>query len=113
MDENFLKNFLVIYYSSISAQEQMDVSPEEKKKGMESRFSWMKNVDKGLVEGERPLVNGMRYIQDDASQSKMNLNGYSILQAENWQDLEELVKGKPHFIIPDARIKVFEMISMM
>ena len=108
-----MKKFLVLYFSSISAQEQMDVSPEEKEKGMEPWLAWMEKVDKGLVDGGSPLVTGMRYTKDDTSHSKMNLNGYSILQAENWQDLEELVKGHPHFMIPDASIEVFEMISMM
>lgn len=91
----------------------MDVSIDEKKKGMEPWFAWMKKVDKGLVDGGSPLVNGMKYTKDETSHSKMNLNGYSILQAETWQSLKELIKQHPHYMIPGASIEVFEMLSMM
>ena len=108
-----MKKFLILYLSPTTAQEQMDVSPEEKQKGMEPWLAWMKKVDTDLVDGGNPLVNGMRYTKDDTSHSRMKLNGYSILQAENWQDLEELIKDHPHFMIPNASIEAFEMISMM
>ena len=108
-----MKKFLILYTSPLSAQEQMDVSPEEMKKGMEPWLAWMKKAKKGLVDGGIPLVNGMHFTKDDVAHSKMQVNGYSIMQAVNWEDLKALIVDHPHYMVPNASIEVFEMMSMM
>ena len=107
-----MKKFLVLYTAPVTAQEQMDVSPEEMKKGMEPWYAWFKKVGKALVDGGTPLVNGMHYTKDDVSHSKVEVTGYSIVQAENWEDLKELIANHPHYMVPKASVEVFEMMSM-
>lgn len=107
-----MKKFLVLYVAPVSAEEQMDVSPEEMKKGMEPWYAWFKKMGKALIDGGTPLVNGMHYTKVDVAHSKMEVTGYSILQADNWEDLKELINAHPHYMVPNASIEVFEMMSM-
>ncbi len=108
-----MKKFLILYTAPVTAQEQMDVSPEEMKKGMEPWFTWFKKMGKTLIDGGTPLVNGMHFTKDDVSHGKTEITGYSIVQAENWEDLKELIVDHPHYMVPNASIEVFEMMPMM
>ena len=70
-------------------------------------------MGKALVDGGTPLVNGMHFTKDDVSHGKTEITGYSIVQAENWEDLKELIVDHPHYMVPNSGLEVFEMMPMM
>ena len=107
-----MKKYMILYMGPVSAEEQMTVSEEEKKKGMEPWLDWFKKLGKSLVEGGTPLVNGMRFTKDDLVHTKMEVTGYSVVQADDWEALKVLLVDHPHYLIPDGSLEVFEMMPM-
>lgn len=109
-----MKKFIVFYYAPASAVEQMTkASPEEMKKGMEPWMEWAKRVGSGLVELGTPLGNGHKVTKSGATASNSQVNGYSILQAEDMDAAVEMLKGHPHLDWAEGcEIEVYESFPM-
>ena len=107
-----LKNFMVLYMAPVSAEAQMNVSPEEMKKGMEPWVAWFKKGGKAFVDAGTPLGNGMHFTKKAGTKSKTEVTGYSIVQAENMDAVKAMLADSPHFMMPKASIEVFEMMPM-
>jgi hypothetical protein len=107
-----LKKFMVLYMAPVSAEAQMNVSPEEMKKGMEPWLAWFKKAGKTLVDAGTPLGNSMHFTKRGGSKGKTEVTGYSIVQAENMDAVKAMITDNPHFMMPKASIEVFEMMPM-
>jgi hypothetical protein len=108
-----MKKFMILYMAPISAEEQMNVSPEEMKKGMEPWIVWIKKMGKALDEGGTPLVNGIHFTKNRESKGKTEVTGFNILRAKDMDEVKMMLTDHPHFIVPEASIEVFEMMPMM
>ncbi len=92
-----MKQFVVIYYAPQSAMEKMhSMSPEDMKKGMEPWMKWAEKCGEHLVDMGAPLGIGQHIDPSGITSSKTEASGYSILQADNMAEAEELLKGHPH-----------------
>ena len=111
-----MKKFLVLYHAPIDAMQQMtNVSQEEQAKGMEAWMQWAKKSGDKLIELGAPLTNGQVLSPDGSvGSSSKEVCGYSILQAENMDEAEELLKGHPHIAgwDPKATIEVHETMAL-
>jgi hypothetical protein len=96
----------------ITAEKQMNVSPEDMKKGMEPWLTWFKKCGKALVDGGTPLGNGIHFTKRGSSKGKTEVTGYSIVQAEDIDAVKALLANHPHFVLPKASIEVLEMMPM-
>ena len=97
----------------VSAEAQMNVSPEEMKKGMEPWLAWFKKGGKAFVDTGTPLANGIHFTKTKSSKGTTEVTGYSIMQAENIDAVKAILANSPHFMILKASIEVFEMMPMM
>ena len=106
------KRFLIIYHSPIDAMTQMANSkPEEMEKGMAMWNAWAKRAGSQLTDLGAPLVNGKRLHSDGSSApSSRDVTGYSLLEAEDWDELVDLLSAHPHISgwHPEATIEVHE-----
>ena len=106
------KRFLIIYHVPIEAMEQTaNVSPEEQAAGMALWQAWAERCGLNLIDLGAPLMNGKSVnAKGDASPSKKEVTGYSLLQAEDWEEVMDLLEGHPHISgwHPDATIEVHE-----
>lgn len=96
----------------ISAEQQMNVSPEEMKKGMEPWMAWFKKAGKAIVDMGAPLGNGMHYTKTATTKSKSEVAGYSIVQADNIDAVKAMIADNPQFMLPKASIEIFEIMPM-
>ncbi len=108
-----LKKFVVLYMSPVSAEAQMNVSPEEMKKGMEPWLAWYKKAGKAIVDQGAPLGMGSCFDKKGSSATKSQVTGYSIVQAKDMEAVKGMVSNHPHLMMPKASIEVFEMMPMM
>jgi len=106
------KRFLIIYHAPIDAMAQTaNASPEDMEKGMAMWKAWAKRAGSKLTDLGAPLVNGKRLHSNGSSApSNRDVTGYSLLEADNWEELEDLLSGHPHISgwHPGATIEVHE-----
>jgi hypothetical protein len=110
------KRFLIIYHAPMDAMAQTaDVSPEQQAAGMALWNAWAERVADNLVDFGAPLVNGKRLTAEGSStRSEKEVSGYSLLQAEDWEEIMNLINGHPHLSgwHPEATIEIHETMTM-
>ena len=107
-----MKKFMILYMAPVAAEVQMNVSPEEMKKGMEPWLAWFKKSGKAIVDNGGPLGKGIHLSKSGSSKVKTEVTGYSFVQAEDMEAVKAMLNGHPHFMLPKASIEVFEFMPM-
>jgi hypothetical protein len=107
-----MMKFIVLYMAPVSAEAQMNVSPEEMKKGMEPWMAWYKKFAKEIVDQGAPLGKGISLDKKGSSIGKTQVTGYTIVQAKDMDAAKAMMTGHPHLIMPKASIEIFEMMAM-
>lgn len=105
---------MVLYLAPEGALDKMkNASPEEMKKGMETWMEWAKKLGEKLVDFGMPLGFGQKMTKEGATSNQSNINGFSILQAENMEEAKELLKDHPHLSwVEGSEIEVYEFLPM-
>jgi hypothetical protein len=103
---------MILYLAPISAEVQMNVSPDEIKKGMEPWFAWYKKCGKAIIDTGAPLGNGVCVDKKGTAKSQTEVTGYSILQAKDLNAAKEMVKDHPHLMMPKSSIEILEIMPM-
>jgi len=107
-----MKKFMILYLAPVAAEEQMKVSPEEMKKGMEPWMAWFNKVGKAIVDNGGPLGNGVHFTNKGSSKGQTQVTGYSIVQAKDMEAVKAMLTNHPHLMMPKASIEVLEMMPM-
>jgi hypothetical protein len=87
-------------------------SPEEMKKGMEPWMAWFKKCEKSIVDNGNMVGNGTNFTKNRSSKGKTEVDGYSIIQAEDMEGVKKIIANHPHYMMPKASIEVLEIIPM-
>ena len=77
--------------------------------------AWAERMGGKLIDLGAPLINGKRLTSEGSSSpSTKEVAGYSLLQAEDWEELMDLLEGHPHLSgwHPEATIEVHETMIM-
>jgi hypothetical protein len=113
--ENPMKKFVVLYMASGPEFQKMmkNSTPEQQKKGMDAWMKWMNANKTSIVEGGAPLGKTKRVDSNGASNTKNEIGGYSVVQAES-HDAATKIFGKdhPHLQMPGAWIEIIEIMPM-
>jgi YCII-related domain-containing protein len=113
--ENPMKKFMALYMASGPQFEKMmkDSTPEQRKKGMDAWMKWMNANEASIVEGGAPLGKTKRVDSKGASNTKNEIGGYSVVQAES-HDAATKIFGKdhPHLQMPGAWIEIMEIMPL-
>ncbi len=109
---DFLTKYMILYMAPLSAEAQMNVSPEEMKKGMEPWLAWQKKNGKAIVDMGAPLGKGTCFDKKSSSKGKTEVPGYTIIEAKDTNALKKIIDNHPHFMLPKASIEVLEIMPM-
>lgn len=89
-----MAKFILLYKGPATPAEQM--TPEQSQAAMGNWKTWMDKVGTHLVDMGQPMDgNGRSVVDDGSSGSAEQLNGYSIIEADNMDAAVELVDGHP------------------
>jgi hypothetical protein len=108
-EEDPMKKFMVLYMATGPEFEKMmkNSTPEQQKKGMDAWMKWMNANKASIVEGGAPLGKTKRVDSNGASNTKNEIGGYSVVQAESHDAASKkkrLPKIAPVHAMPSALI---------
>ena len=110
-----MKKFMVLYMANAADFERMmkESTPEQQKKGMEGWMKWMGDHKASLVDHGAPLGKTKRVDAKGASDTKNEVCGYSIVQAESADAATKIFgKDQPHLQVPGAWIEIVEIMQL-
>ena len=90
-----------------------NATPEQHQKGMDAWMTWMSANKASLVDGGAPLGKTKRVDANGAKDTKNEVGGYSVVQAES-HDAAAKIFGKdhPHLQMPGAWIEIVEIMPI-
>jgi|SRR5581483_4917904 len=104
-----MKKFLVLYRSTVSAQEQMaKTTPDQGKKVMEQWMAWSQKAGSQIVDMGSPTMN-VGTIGGAAAPGFVG--GFSILQGETADHVKKALDGHPH-LSGGGTIEVLEFLPI-
>jgi hypothetical protein len=105
-----MARFLVLYRAPVSAREQMtNVTPEQAQAGMDLWQAWAGRAKAAIVDLGAPLGDAALVGNGEAHD---DIVGYSILQADSPDALQEILRDHPHFHTPEGQVEVHEMLPV-
>jgi hypothetical protein len=115
-----MKKFLAIYLGSPSAFEKagwntMDEAKRKKLEasGMKAWGDWMVAHQAATVESGGPLGKTKRTAAQGVSDTKNNMTGYIVIQAESHDAAARMFEHHPHFsIFPGDSVEIMECLPI-
>ncbi|RPI43544.1 MAG: hypothetical protein EHM46_03900 [Bacteroidetes bacterium] len=112
-----MKKFMLHYMAPVDAIEGMSqVPPEQREEGMKAWYTWRDSVGDKLLDLGSPLGPGTNF--DGSGKTGGNgpdiiVAGYSFIQANDMEEVKDLVKGHPHLGWHErCSINIYECIEM-
>lgn len=87
-------------------------TPEQQKASMDTWMAWGKAHEKDLVEMGTPVGRNKRLTASGATDTRNEVGGYSIVQAESQDAAAKLFSDNPHLQMPGTYIEIMECMSM-
>ena len=110
-----MKKFMVLYMAPSAQFEQMmkNATPEQQQKGMDAWMKWMNANKASLADGGAPLGKTKRVDANGTKDTKNEVGGYSIVQAESHDAAAKMFgKDHPHLHVPGAWIEIVEIMQI-
>jgi hypothetical protein len=110
-----MKKFFALFQipASIMQDWKKNTKPEEMKAASEKMMlaweTWTKAHQKNLVDRGAPLGKTKRVTANGISDSRNDLNWYSIIEAESHDAAARMFLDNPHLQIPQAFIEIMEI----
>jgi hypothetical protein len=108
-----MAKFMVLYRSSVSAQEQMaSASPEQAQAGMDMWMRWAEKAGPAVVDLGSPLGSSRLIPSGADGQTGTPIGGFSVLEADSADAVTALLEDHPHLQSPGGVIEVLDYLQM-
>ncbi len=112
-----MKKYLAVFVAPLAAYDKMKEemhtqSPEKKEEHMKEWQEWMKRHPDVLVDPGAPVGAAKRVTEEGVSDTRNEIGGYMIIQAESADAAAAVFADSPHFGVADGAIEVMEMMEM-
>ncbi len=109
-----MSKFLVLYVSEKPAEQQMNASPEDIKKGMEPWMAWFKKQGSAIIDQGNPTGKAVAINKKGAAKAYAEkVTGYTIIEAKDLNKAKAMVASNPHLEQPKTSIEILEIMPMM
>ncbi|WP_306232351.1 YciI family protein [Agrococcus beijingensis] len=106
-----MPKYLVLYHADVSAEQQMQQSPEEGQAEMQEWMAWAESAGQAIVDLGTPLGNGRTVGGSGAgASSSSTVAGYSMLDAADADAAAALMQSHPH--LKTGTIEVLEALEI-
>ena len=107
-----MKKFVALYLAPAAAiaqmREHVQKAPESAKAGMDAWMQWAKQHEESIVELGAPLGKTKQITAGGAADTKNDITGYSIVQADTHDAAARIFDGHPALRMPGGSIEVLE-----
>lgn len=109
-----MKKFLVLYKAPVEQfQKAMTtMTPEEQKESMAEWGAWMGKNKANLADGGAPVGKTKQVTADGITDTRNDIGGYSIAQAESHEAAAKIFTDNPHLSRMKGTIEVMEIMEM-
>jgi len=113
-----MKKFLAIYLGTEAALAKWKNLDDEQRKvlqgsGFKAWMDWGTANSAAIVDQGSPLGKTKRASQQGISDTKNNMTGYAIVQAESHEAAAKLFENHPHFtIFPGDSVEIMECLPL-
>ena len=109
-----MPKFLVLYISETPAEQQMNASPEDIKKGMEPWVAWFKKQGSALIDQGNPTGKAVAINKKGAAKTHAEkVTGYTIIEAKDVYQAKQMLFDNPHLDQPKTSIDILEIMPIM
>jgi hypothetical protein len=107
-----MAKFILLYNGPATPME--DMTPEQGKATMAKWGVWMEKVGAAVTDIGAPMANGKVVVDDGSTAPATDLNGYSIIEADNMDEALKLVDGHPFLSDKTGQfsVEVFELMPV-
>jgi len=115
-----MKKFLAVFLGTPASVERSGwnrLDPEKRKEqeaaGMKAWGGWMASHKAAIVESGGPLGKTKRVAPEGVSDTKNDMAGYVIVQAESHEAAARMFENHPHFaIFPGEAVEIMECLPI-
>ena len=109
-----MKKFLVLYRMDFAEMQKLmaSMSEEDRKKSMGEWQAWMTKNMASMADRGGPVGKTKRVAASGITDTRNDIGGYSIVQAESQEAAAALLAGSPHLTMPGATAEVMEIMPM-
>lgn len=108
-----MTKYMAMYMASKPTIDQMmKATPEQMKSGMDAWMAWSKKNAKAIVELGAPLGKTKHVDKTGVSDTKNEITGYSIVQADSFDAAAKIFKDHPHLGMAGTWIDLLECVSI-
>lgn len=107
-----MTSYILLYNGPATPMEEM--TPEQGEEVMGKWQAWIGSVGDALTDVGAPMVNGHAVKDDGSAGSATQLNGYSIVQADDLDGAKRLVVGHPFLSdrTGDFAVEIHELVPI-
>jgi hypothetical protein len=107
-----MSKFIYIYKGPATPMDQF--TEEQSAEQMAAWGAWMGKLGPALLDAGSPFAAGTSVVDDGTVAEASDLNGYSIVEAENLEAAKALVDGSPFLSSRNGKfsVEVFELVDM-
>jgi hypothetical protein len=107
-----MKKFIVLYKGPATPMEQM--TEEQSKAANDGWSKWMEAHQGDIVDIGLPMANGKAIVDDGSTGTPDDLNGYTIVQADDMDGALKIVEGHPFLSEGKGKfsLEVYELMPM-
>lgn len=109
-----MKKFMVLYMMPAETMADMmkTMTPEAQKASMDEWNTWMESHASDFADKGAPLGKNKRVSASGVEDIRNEVGGYSIVQAESYEDAVKLVQSSPHAGMGGMYTEVMEIVQM-
>jgi len=109
-----MKKFIALYYNTSGAhQAAPDLTEEQKAEMMAPWGAWQAKYGDRVVDMGSPFMPASASVNGESwSASKNFVTGFSIVQARNLEEAQEMFKGHAIYAYPDHAVELSEFSPM-
>jgi hypothetical protein len=111
----YMKKYIALYMAPLTVLEQMmkNSKAEDREKGMVAWQAWNDAHEENVVEMGAPLGKTKTVTPDGVTDTKNEICGYTIVQADSLADAAEIFEDHPHLtMMQGSTIDVLECMDM-